>query len=115
LKKLTIPLRLTIAHGHSGPLDRGLAGWPRAVAFGRPLPSSAWQNAPSARSPRGAWPAHAASSPELELRQGLHLDLSTWIPVLAATQNPSSGGLEWGSHRAVGVVAVDGVEGGNFD
>jgi hypothetical protein len=97
IEKFTIPLGLTMDHGHSDPLDQGLAGWPRTAAFGRPMPSRAW-------SPHGAWPAHVAwrahqcgtgvwtmtrSSPRP----------STRIHVPAATQNPSRGEPEWDSHR----------------
>jgi hypothetical protein len=75
LKKFTIPPCLTAAHGHSGPLDRGLAGWPKAAAFGWPMPSRACVvHARNMVTARCMVNAHGVV-PEPEQQQGLHLDL----------------------------------------
>jgi hypothetical protein len=42
MKKSTIPSGFTVAHDHSGLLGWSPASRPKAVVFGRPMPSSAW-------------------------------------------------------------------------
>jgi hypothetical protein len=41
LKNITIPSSPTVAHGHSGSLDRSPARAAQIPAFGRPMPSGA--------------------------------------------------------------------------
>jgi hypothetical protein len=112
----TIPLGLTAADGHSGPLDRCAASRPKTAAFGRPMPSRARPACSHRvvliqRTRRGMVLTGASAA---KLRQHLHLELLHGTNYKPQHEDLGEGGQrEVLTGEAVGVVAADGVEGEN--